>query len=335
MSLPGEPRTNPELLGHEGAALTLAESAASGRLHHAWLIAGPQGIGKTTLAYRFARWLLAGMPPATPPLHLAPSHPTFRRIAAGAHPDLHTIEPNAGEKGVKRMIRAEDARSAIRFMAHTAAEGGWRVVIMDSPEAAGREAPNILLKTLEEPPPRAVLLLTSAAPDRLLPTIRSRCRRLDLAPLPEPAMENLLARWLPDLDPTQRATLRRIAEGSPGQALRLADGEGLAMQTLVEEALAALPRLDPRRAIDLAERIAAARDGSGFVTFMALLRRALAAACRDAARGAAAPSWLAARSLADWSALWDRLGRLAEEADRLNLDRKQAVLTGLGWLAPR
>ncbi|WP_043364021.1 DNA polymerase III subunit delta' [Belnapia sp. F-4-1] len=336
---PPEPRANPELVGHDDAARTLEEAARSGRLPHAWLIAGPSGVGKTTLAYRFARWLLAGLPPARPgrvPLYLPEEHPVFRRVAAGAHADLFSMAPNAGERGKKEVLRADDARAALRFMAMTAAEGGWRAVVVEELERAEREVvPNILLKTLEEPPPRTVQLLVTSAPDRLLPTIRSRCRRLDLAPLPDAAMEELLGRWLPELGGPERAGLARIADGCPGRALLLAEGEGLALQSLVDEVMAGLPRLDPRRAQDIADRVTARRDAAALTTFMALLRRGMAAGLRGAAREGTALRWAEGRSLAEWSTLWEKLGRLADETERLNLDRKQAVLSSLGMLAVR
>lgn len=338
MSLP-EPRANPELVGHEAAAATLEAAARSGRLPHAWLLAGPPGIGKATLAYRFARWLLAGLPPPEPgqaPLHLPPGHPAFRRVAAAAHADMITLEPNTGDKGRKEVLRVDDARDAIRFLAHTAAEGRWRVVVIDQAERADRpEVQNILLKTLEEPPARTVLLLATHQPDRLLPTIRSRCRRLDLFPLETAALDRLLARALPEMPEGERAALAAIAEGSPGQALALAEGEGLAMQAEVDRALAALPALEGRAVQAIAEAVAGrGRELDAFLTFMALLRRALAAAVRQAARGGQppAPAWVAARPLADWAEAWERLGRLAGETERLNLDRRQAVATGLAWL---
>jgi DNA polymerase-3 subunit delta' len=148
-------------------------------------------------------------------------------------------------------------------------------------------------------------------------------------------MEELLARWLPELSGPDRAGLVRIADGCPGTALALAEGEGLALQGMVEEVLAALPRLDPRRAHVIADGIAGRRDAQALSVFLALLRRALAAGLRQAGRGGPAAPWLAGRSLAEWSTLWDKLGRLADETERLNLDRKQAVLTGLGWLSAR
>ena len=330
-------RANPELVGHDHAAGVLEAAARSGRLAHAWLIAGPPGIGKATLAYRFARWLLAGgpaLPPGPAPLHLPPEHPVFRRVASGSHADLFVLRPIADGR-VRQEIRGDAVRQAIRDLALTPAEGGWRVLVLDQAEAMRVEGANALLKTLEEPPPRSVLLLTCAAPDRLLPTIRSRVRRLELAPLGAEAMDQVLAGLLPDLARLDRQRLARMAEGAPGRALALSEGEGLALQSLVEEVLAAAPAGDRRRWHAVAESVAAKRDGSGFVTFMALLRREIAAAVRRAARGEEdAPPWLGLRPLAEWSTLWDRLGRLAAETDGLSLDRKQAVLTALGWLSP-
>jgi DNA polymerase-3 subunit delta' len=339
-NLPPEPRANPDLFGHDEAARTMAEAARSRRLHHAWLITGPPGLGKATLAFRFARWMLAGQPtdPAAPggtPMHLAEADPVFRRVASGAHADLFTLAPSTGDKGKKEVLRAEDARAAVRFMAHTAAEGGWRVVVVEDLERAERGVvPNILLKTLEEPPPRTVLLVASAQPDRLLPTIRSRCRRLDLFPLPAPSMERLLAGWLPGMDATDRAALARIADGCPGRALALAEGEGLAMQAAVDEVFAALPGLDPRLVHSVADKVAGRRDPGALPLFVFLLRRGLAAALRHAARAGAAAPWVSARPLAEWSAQWERLGRLADDTERLNLDRKQALLSGLAMLRP-
>ncbi|MFC0410554.1 DNA polymerase III subunit delta' [Roseomonas elaeocarpi] len=333
MSQPPEPRANPELVGQEGAALALRDATGAGRPHHAWLLAGPQGVGKATLAFRYARWLLAGAPEARVPLELAPADPVFSRVANGAHADLRTLSPEVAEGKVKRQISVDEARAVPRFLSMTPAEGGWRVVVVDEAHALNTEAQNALLKTLEEPPARAVLLLATEAPDRLLPTVRSRCRRLDLVPLTDEAMDPLLARWWPEMPEAERATLRTMAAGSPGRALRLVEGEALALQAEVEAFLNSLPNPSPRGLHGLADRLAAKRDGSSFTTFLALLRAAIAGAIRQAGRGGPAPAWLGARPLADWATLWDTLGRTADETEALNLDRKQAILVGLGALA--
>jgi DNA polymerase-3 subunit delta' len=306
-------------------------------MHHGWMLTGPRGVGKATLAWRYARWMLAGMPGSAPageaPLYVPPGDPLFARVAAGAHADLRALAPNTGEKGKKVIIRVEEVRELTRFLAMTPAEGGWRVVVIEELEAMNEQAQNALLKTLEEPPARAVLVLTASAPDRLLPTIRSRVRRLDLFPLDPAALDPVLARWMPEMGAEDRGALARLAAGSPGRALALAEGEGLAMAREVEGFLARLPRPDPREMHALADRLASKRDGSAFVTFVDLLRDALATALRRAGRGEGAAPWLEGRGLAEWAGLWDMLGRLADETETLNLDRKQAVLTGLSRLS--
>ena len=178
------PRANPRLLGHHAAEATLLEALRGGRMHHAWLITGPEGVGKATLAFRFARRLLAGASDSDS-LALDPSHPVFRRVAVGSHADLLTIERayDPKRKRLRTQIAVDDVRKINGFMGLTAAEGGWRVVVVDGAEDMNGPSANALLKVLEEPPPRAVILMVCSAPGRLLPTIRSRCRRLRLSAL--------------------------------------------------------------------------------------------------------------------------------------------------------
>lgn len=322
------PRANPLLLGQNRAIAELHRAASGPRLHHAWLIAGPPGIGKATLAYRFARWLLAGA--TTPDLSLAPTDPVFRRVAVASHADLLVIERRYDEKK-KRMqgeIVVETVAQAGKFLRLTPGEGGWRVVIVDGAEALNRNAANALLKLLEEPPPRAIWLLISHAPGRLLPTIRSRTRQLDAAPLDPATLETLLATAQPDLTAAQRTRLATLSEGSIGRALSLAGTDGLALASLAEEALTtAIP---PTRAAAIADQVARAEDG--FATFLDLLRTALATTTRAQARMTArtAPT----PSLDRQVSLWQEFGQLEAEVEGLNLDPRAAILTLLHRLRP-
>jgi DNA polymerase-3 subunit delta' len=335
MSAP-DPRANPTLLGHDDAEAMLAEAMRSARMHHAWLITGAEGIGKATLAFRFARRLFAGAP-AGPSLALDETSPVFRRVAAGAHADLATVARawDPKRKRERTEIVIDDVRRVTDFLRRTPAEGGWRVVIVDGAEDLNRNAANALLKVLEEPPPRAVLLLTCAAPGRLLPTIRSRCRRLRLSPLPDAAMDTLLADYLPEIDADARARLVTLADGSPGRALLLAAEEGLALSDLVDQVLGALPALPAARAHALADTLARA-DGA-FSTFMDLLRAAISAALRDVLHGRADPEQarlVALRPLDAWGETWHALTRLQDETERFSLDKRQAIVAGLGLLRP-
>ncbi len=330
-----EPRANPLLRGHEVAEAQVAEAMRAGRLHHAWLITGPPGIGKATFAFRFARRLLAG-PPEGDSLALPEAHPVFHRVAASSHADLLTIEREINPK-TKRMrseIIVESAREIPHFMHLTPAEGGWRVVVVDGAEDLNRNSANALLKMLEEPPARAILLLTCAAPGRLLPTIRSRCRRLALAPLDEVSLVSLLGAYRPDLAPAAAARIASLAEGSIGRALDLASGGGVGYAEMVDLVLGALPNVNAAQAHAIADKLG--RDEDGFATFMDMLRAGLAAAVRDAARGRADPDQtrlLGARPLAAWVDVWHALTRLQDETEGAYLDKRQAIVAGLGLLA--
>ncbi len=329
------PRENELLLGQADAEARLSDAVASGRMHHAWLITGPSGIGKATLAYRFARHLLAGGKPQDG-LALPPSNPTFRRVAAGTHADLLTVERewDGKRKKLRGEIVIDTVRSIAGFLRLTPAEGGWRVVIVDGAEDINRNAANALLKVLEEPPPRAVLLLVCSAAGRLLPTIRSRCRRLRMNTLDEATMDTLLGRYLPESDAGQRERLIALSEGSIGRALVLADSDGIPAAALVGRLLDALPHPSADLGHDIADALG--RHEDAFTTFIDLLRGAIANAVRDVARGRPDPDQLrliGSRPLDAWVDIWQGLGTVQDETEGLYLDKRQAIVSSVGMLA--
>ncbi len=326
------PRENTHLVGQGAAERAVVEALAGGRLHHAWLITGPEGVGKATLAYRFARRLFAGGGSAT--LDMDPAHPVFRRVAMGSHADLLTVEREWDDKKgkMKKNIAVDSVRLVPGFLHLTPAEGGWRVVIVDGAEDMSAGSANALLKVLEEPPARAVLMLISAAPGRLLPTIRSRCRHLALPALNDADLAKTLDLYLPQLDASEKHRLACLAEGSPGRALALADAGGLQIAALVDEVLAALPGLRVLRAYEMADKL---KDEAPFELFFSLLRGAIAGALTANLRNAATAlqsKLMSLRSPPEWGALWSRLGELERETAQHNLDRRQAVVAGLSLL---
>ncbi|MCH7544306.1 MAG: DNA polymerase III subunit delta', partial [Proteobacteria bacterium] len=275
-----EPNANADLIGHGEAEGALLGAYGANRLHHAWLITGMRGIGKATLAYRFARFVLAGggegdlFGGAPDGLYVAPEHPVFRRIAAGAHGDLKSLA--RGYDRERKKMRGEIVIGEVRgigaFLSLTAAEGGWRVVVIDGAEDMNRNAANAVLKALEEPPRRSVLLLVSHAPGRLLATIRSRCRHLPLRPLAEVDVIQLLDRFRPGLDAGEATALARIAEGSPGKALALAEEGGIELYRELIDLLTPLPELDVKALHGLGDRLGRRGNEAGLHTFPALTR---------------------------------------------------------------
>ncbi|MFQ3622504.1 MAG: DNA polymerase III subunit delta' [Acetobacteraceae bacterium] len=329
-----EPRRTDRLVGHGAAVAAFARAWASGRVHHAWLLCGPPGIGKATLAYRIARFVLAGGEGASPDLGLAPSVPVFRKVASGSHPDLAVLErAEAAQAGRARAeITVDEVRALSGFLRRTPAEGGWRVGLVDPADALNREAANALLKILEEPPPRTLLLLVANAPGRLLVTLRSRCRRLPLEPLAEAEVARLLASLRPDVMEAQRRAAARLARGSVGRALALLGEDEMVRLLGTGDLLAELREIDTARAHAIAGTLSRPGADHELALFLELLRDAVAARARAAALERRASPDAGSRPLEDWGGLWESLGRLADRTVALSLDRKQAVLTALASL---
>ena len=349
-----EPRANSRLLGHEDAEAVLLRAKESGRLPHAWLLTGPRGVGKATLAYRFARFLLAGggeemdqgaglfgeeeLPQTG--LALSEDSPVFRRVAAGGEGDLLTLARgyNDKTKKLRSEIVVEDTRNAIGFLRMTSGGGGYRVLIVDSVDDMGSSAANALLKVLEEPPERAVLLLISHAPGGLLPTIRSRCRKLRLPGLPEATLVDLLGDYAPELEAEDRLALARMSGGSIGRALTLSRNGGLELYQEMIALLDGLPKLDIPRVYGFGDKLARDQSGDSFRTGGDLLCNWLAELVRSGGVGSESAEvvtgesalrqrLLAGGALAQWLALWENLSRLFGRAERANLDRRQVVVS--------
>ena len=336
------PRANPSLFGHRAAEAALARAFAGGSLHHAWLFTGPRGVGKATLAYRFARHVLAGEPSRDGSLRMAPDRPVFRRVAAAGHADLATVERTADPRRktdrVRSRIVVDDARALRDFFSLKAGEGGWRVAVIDAADEMNDNAANAVLKIVEEPPPRALLLLVAHVPGLVPATLRSRCRRLALSPLAPEDVARVVAAARPDLPEGDRALLAALSDGAPGTALALADEDGLDVYRETVALMATAPGIDTQALHAFADKLARRGAESSFRAAMHLFARQVARLAVSAARGEAPAGQLpgeaeAARRLLAapgpdrWAALWERIGELAAGAERVNLDRKQAVLS--------
>lgn len=345
-----EPRLNPYLVGHESAEREYIAAWDSGRLAHAWLLAGPRGIGKATLAYRMARYALAqggkssgadlfGAPAKLASLAMSPEDPVFRRVASLGHADFRTIErPWSDAKQTKRktVIGVDEVREIGSFLSMTPAEGGWRAIVIDAADEMNANAANAVLKVLEEPPERAILFLVAHNAGRLLPTIRSRCRRLDLRPLREQQVASLLGRYAPDLAPPAVSVLSVLGDGSIGRALELAEEGGVELFQKLMELLGDVPNLNTGRLHALGDQ---ALRGDAFRTLTGLigwwLARIIAAGARGTLDAMAeivpgermlARRLLSAAPPAAWAEVWDKNGVLARRTEAVNLDKKRSLM---------
>ncbi len=334
------PREVFDLHGHEVGEAAILRALGSGQVPHAWLIGGPQGIGKATLAYRFARAVLKTGDAPRESLATAPDDPVARQVAALSHPNLIVLRRTYDEKAkrLRTALTVDEVRRLHGMFAHHASDGGWRVAIVDSADDMNRNAANALLKILEEPPARALIILLAHRPARLLPTIRSRCRRLTLNPLDETAMTAVLKARCGALPEDKRAMAIRLGDGSAGRALSFAMGEGLSLYEDLSGLMARLPEPDAAALHAFAAK-AGGRIGDGqFETTADLLDIVMGRIIRCAATGRTPPDILpgdgeAALRLAGrgglerWIEAWDKIAASLAEGAALNLDRKHLLLT--------
>ncbi len=321
------PRERTALIGHDDAEREVLDAYRAGRLHHAWIIGGPEGIGKATFAYRIAKFLLANPDPSAPAVQAArdlsvdPAAPAARKVVAMSHPDLialrRTINPET--KRPRQDIPIDKARKAGAMFSATAGEGGWRICIIDAAEDLNRAGANAILKTLEEPPPRAIFLIVSHAPGRLLPTIRSRCRLLQLAPLTQDDLARVLDEIAFEEDPGAVKAAVAHADGSVRRAIALLDPDLVEMGQRTRALLEALPDLPQKALLDLAGR-AAGRDGeANYAEMLDVVRDWLSAEVASGAGDGAA-------RMAPLAEMWEKMHEGARAIDAYNVDRRPFIV---------
>lgn len=320
------PREVVKLVGQDAALARVARAIRSGRPAQAWLLCGPPGVGKATLAYRMARYLLVhgATEEGSADLSVAEKNPTALQVFAGSHPGLLVLKRGLNPETGKLMnvLSVDEIRRLAGFFGMTSGAGGWRVAIIDTADDMNDSAANALLKMLEEPPTRAMLIVLSNSPGKLLPTIRSRCQKIVLRPLETAVVEHELRYLLPNLSTSERASLARLSGGSIGTALQLAAGDGVDLareaDRLVDDA--AVP--DVGAILSLGDRLGRMADGLDL--FGSFLSNALAGRIRARAGSADLDPWM------------DCLGKIEASFRRSNalyLEPRQTVLSAARMLA--
>ena len=330
----GHPRETPDLFGHREAETALLNAYRSGRIPHAWLIGGAQGIGKATLAYRMARFVLTHPDPLAPSVQRAatldvdPSDHVARQVTNGAHGGLLVLERSLNDRGVMRtVITVDETRETISFFGSTAAVDGWRVCIVDTVDELNPNAANALLKILEEPPQRSLFLLVSHSPARALPTILSRCRKLPLRPLStdDVIRAAALAANMSADDPALTEAAE-AAEGSVARAITLLGGDALKLQQKTAALLATLPNVDPRELHALGDALGGS-DRVALAAFVDGVDRWIGEKLRTDDANANLPR------LARLAEVWEKIIRAARDTESYNLERKPLVFSVFGMLA--
>jgi DNA polymerase III subunit delta' len=327
-----------EMLWYGGSSeqeAVLLDAYRSGKLHHAWLLTGPEGVGKATLAYRFARFLLANPDPDAaavrnaPNLSVAADHPVAGQIARQSHADLAVIRrgPTKDGKSLRGEIAVDDVRDGLSIFRATAGAGGWRVVIVDAADDLNRASANALLKMLEEPPSRAVFVLIAHRPGSLLPTIRSRCRVLRVPALAEAAVRQGLSK-LSDASDDAIAAAAQVAGGSLRQGLALLDPASGAIRRDTQKLLADPARSDGKAAMALFDKTTGKAGETNFSIIIEMVEMHLRAGVHDGVAANAASATLAARA-----ELWEKLRKSARDVETYNLDRRPFLLSIFSELA--
>lgn len=332
-----KPRDNPYLIGHEVQEKLILDAWRNRALHHAYLISGPKGIGKATLAYRIARFLLNASDDKADSyksLEISPDSQVFKQISANAHPDFKMVERGYIKTDRQKIYKAlavgnymsdeelaklkksaeiliDDVREVNDFLAKSSAYGGWRVVIIDSVDEMNRSSANAILKILEEPPHKTMLLLVAHNPATLLPTIRSRCAKLELKPLKDNITASLLRRYCSDLDESKIKKLSALAEGSIGKAMIYAGGNAVEFYERIKRTAQEGKKFKIKDILDFSDD--ASKDGN-YELFKELIGRFLVEQAKSGI------------NVEQTTKLFDDFNRIFKQTESLNLDKKQVVM---------
>jgi DNA polymerase-3 subunit delta' len=335
------PRESYNCFGHAETERHFILSYMAGHLPQAFIVGGPPGVGKATLAWRLARFLLANPDPAAAAgeartdLFVAPDHPVSRQIAAMAHPDLVLLrrEWNPETKKHYTQIQVDDVRRAIHMFQQAAGRGGYRICVLDCAEDLNPHSANALLKLVEEPPPRSLFLIVAHRPGQMLATLRSRCQKIFLKPLAATDIAHIVAALGPPWSAAGEAKVEAAiarAHGSIHYVLRLLDDRGIEFDTNLGRMLDDLPRIDWSKVHALADRVTARNNGNDYETMLAAIDTWLDARVR---RGARTSPGDRARGLAPYSLVWEKLSEAARETETFNLDKRPFVLSLFADLA--
>ncbi|MFD0917980.1 DNA polymerase III subunit delta' [Pseudahrensia aquimaris] len=320
------PAQSTRLFGHDDAFGRVEKAWQSGRLHHAWLISGPRGIGKATLAFHLAKGLLSHPKGAADGVTLRDvTESSAAQVANGAHPNLLHLTRPWDDKGkrFKTQLSVDEIRRTRNFYGMTAGGDGWRVAIVDAADDMNASAANALLKILEEPPKQSIFFVITHSAGSLLPTIRSRCQMLRLGPLPDNAVISTLDHLGVQSGDDTRARIGTLSGGSPRRAIQLLHGKVLSHYSTFETLMgqgAVGAASEWAKAHSIAEALSRRDAEQDFTLFIDL---ALAWIGGTAQRNAATESL---QLLATWGDVWEKATRMVTVSDAFNLDRKQVIL---------
>ena len=330
-----EPRSNSYLIGHDEALNMFLNAYKSNNMHNSWLISGAEGIGKATFAYKIARFLLSAQSQNEASINVAENSQAFRLVASNSHHDLKIIERDFIKtdkdkviKAIKEgdaldedelknlrksaVIKVDEIRTVNEFLSKKSFDGNWRVVIIDCADELNVNAANALLKVLEEPPARSILLLISHNPNKLLPTIKSRCAKINLNPLTEDMVASLLRRYCSDLSEAEVKELAKISSGSIGKAMKYAKNNGLELYHNLESLFFARSDFNVAKALELGSL--ASKDENVWDLMQELVFKFVSDMIKSGEK------------IEELSLAWEKISKIFAETYSLNMDKKQAFI---------